>query len=90
MKTYNELTLAQELIKFQTIKTEDKGIMNFLSRKLSSIGFKCYIIKSKGTGSKPALNLYAKFGKSKPNINYWVIQMLLLTSIIGSFRHLKQ
>ena len=29
MKTYNELTLAQELIKFQTIKTEDKGIMNF-------------------------------------------------------------
>ena len=46
MKTYNELTLAQELIKFQTIKTEDKGIMNFLSRKLSSIGFKCHIIKS--------------------------------------------
>ena len=45
MKTYNELTLAQELIKFQTIKTEDKGIMNFLSRKLSSIGFKCHIIK---------------------------------------------
>ena len=70
MKTYNELTLAQELIKFQTIKTEDKGIMNFLSRKLSSIGFKCHIIKSKGTGAKPALNLYAKFGKSKPNINY--------------------
>ena len=27
MKTYNELKLAQELIKFQTIKTEDKGIM---------------------------------------------------------------
>ena len=51
MKTYNELTLAQELIKFQTIKTEDKGIMNFLSRKLSSIGFKCHIIKSKGTGA---------------------------------------
>ncbi len=98
MKTYNELKLAQELIKFQTIKTEDKGIMNFLSRKLSSIGFKCHIIKSKGTGAKPALNLYAKFGKSKPNINYlghtdvviWVIQMLLLTSIIGSFRRLKQ
>ena len=57
MKTYNELKLAQELIKFQTIKTEDKGIMKFLSKKLSSLGFKCQIIKSKGTGAKPALNL---------------------------------
>ena len=70
MKIFNELKLAQELIKFQTIKTEDKGIMKFLSKKLSSLGFKCQIIKSKGTGAKPALNLYAKFGKSKPNINY--------------------
>ena len=70
MKTYNELKLAQELIRFPTLKTEDKGIMKFLSKKLSSIGFKCTIIKSKGTGPKPALNLYAKFGKSKPHINF--------------------
>ncbi len=70
MKTYNEIKLAQELIRFPTIKTEDKGIMKFLSKKLSAIGFKCTIIKSKGTGSKPALNLYARIGKSKPNIMY--------------------
>ncbi len=70
MKTYNELQLAQELIRFPTVKTEDKGVMKFLSKKLSSIGFRCKIIKSKGTGSKPALNLYAKFGKSKPHINF--------------------
>ena len=70
MKTYNELKLAQELIRFPTVKTEDKGIMKFLSRKLSSIGFKCKIIKSKGTGQKPALNLYAKLGNSKPHINF--------------------
>ncbi len=70
MKTYNELKLAQELIRFPTVKTEDKGIMKFLSKKLSSIGFKCKIIKSKGTGSKPALNLFAKFGNSKPHINF--------------------
>ena len=70
MKTYNELKLAQELIRFPTIKTEDKGIIKFLSRKLSSIGFKCKIIKSKGTGQKPALNLYAKLGNSKPHINF--------------------
>ena len=44
--------------------------MKFLSRKLAAIGFKCTIIKSKGTGPKPALNLYARFGKSKPHINF--------------------
>ena len=70
MKTYNELQLAQELIRFPTVKTEDKGIMKFLSKKLSSIGFKCKVIKSKGMGTKPALNLYAKFGNSKPHINF--------------------
>ena len=70
MKTYNELKLAQELIRFPTVKTEDKGIMKFLSRKLNAIGFKCTIIPSKGIGPKPALNLYARFGKSKPHINF--------------------
>ena len=51
MKQINETKLAKELIRFPTIKTEDKGIMKFLSKKLSSIGFKCKIIKSKGLGS---------------------------------------
>ena len=63
-----EIKLAQELIRFPTVKTEDKGIMRFMSKRLSSIGFKCKIIKSKGLNSKPALNLYARYGKSKPNI----------------------
>ena len=70
MKIYNEIKLAQELIRFPTIKTEDKGIMKFLSKKLGDIGFKCKIIKSKGTGLKPALNLYARFGRTKPHINF--------------------
>ena len=70
MKTFNEIKLAQELIRFPTVKTEDKGIMKFLSKKLTAIGFRCKIIKSKGTGPKPALNLYARFGKSKPHINF--------------------
>ena len=65
-----EVKIAQELIKFPTIKTEDKGIMKFLSKKLSSIGFKCKIIKSKSLDSKPALNLFAKFGNSRPHISF--------------------
>ena len=51
MKIYNEIKLAKELIKFPTIKTEDKGIMKFLSKNLSSIGFKCKIIKAKSLWS---------------------------------------
>ena len=70
MKIFNEIKLAQELIRFPTVKTEDKGIIKFLTKKLAAIGFKCTIIKSKGTGTKPALNLYARFGKSKPHINF--------------------
>ncbi len=70
MKNFDEIKLAKELISFPTIKTEDKGIMSFLSKKLSSMGFKCKIIKSKGLGSKSALNIFAKFGNSRPHINF--------------------
>jgi len=70
MKNFDEIKLAKELISFPTIKTDDKGIMKFLSKKLSSIGFKCKIIKSKGLDSKPALNLFTKFGNSRPHINF--------------------
>ena len=66
----NEVKLAQELIRFKTIYTKDEGVTQFLSKKLTAIGFKCKIIKSKGTGPKPALNLYARFGKSKPHVNF--------------------
>ena len=44
--------------------------MKFLSKKLSSVGFKCKIIKSKGSSSKNALNFFSKFGNSKPHINF--------------------
>ena len=84
MKTYNEIKLAQELIRFPTVKTEDKGIMKFLSKKLVAIGFKCTIIKSKGAGPNPALNLYARFGKSKPHINF-----LGHTDVAVSYTHLR-
>ena len=70
MKNFDDIKLAKELIKFPTIKTQDRGIMKFLSKKLSSMGFKCKIIKSKGLDSKPALNLFAKFGNSRPHINF--------------------
>ena len=73
MKTYNAIKLAQELIRFPTIKTEDKGIMKFLSKKLTAIGFKCTIIKSKGTGPKPSLNLYVALIYQISHINLMLV-----------------
>ena len=36
MKIYNELQLAKELMRFQSITPIDAGTMNFLSKKLFS------------------------------------------------------
>ena len=70
MKTYNELQLAKELIRFPSITPIDAGAMRFLSKKLTDIGFKCKILEFKTRGSKPVKNLYAKLNKSGPNFNF--------------------
>lgn len=70
MPTYNEITLAKELIKFPTITPIDAGIMKFLAKKLVAIGFNCKILEFKDKNSKPVKNLYARFGKSQPNFMF--------------------
>ena len=70
MKTYNELQLAKELMRFPSITPVDAGTMNFLQGKLRSIGFKCKILEFKSKNSKPVKNLYARLGKSRPNFCY--------------------
>jgi len=70
MKIYNELKLAKELMRFQSITPVDAGTMNFLAKKLRSLGFKCNILEFKSKNSKPVKNLYAKFGTSRPNFCY--------------------
>ena len=70
MPTYNEITLAKELIKFPTITPIDAGIMKFLAKKLAAIGFKCKILEFKDKNSKPVKNLYARLGKSQPNFMF--------------------
>ena len=56
MPTYNEITLAKELIKFPSITPIDAGVMKFLAKKLSAIGFKCKILEFKDKNSKPVKN----------------------------------
>ena len=70
MPTYNEITLAKELIRFPTITPIDAGVMKFLAKKLTVIGFNCKILEFKDKNSKPVKNLYARLGKSQPNFMF--------------------
>ena len=70
MKTYNELQLAKELIRYPSITPVDAGITKFLSKKLSSLGFKCKILEFKNSKTKPVKNLYARLGNKKPNFMF--------------------
>ena len=70
MPVYNEITLAKELIKFPSVTPVDAGVMRFLAKKLTTIGFKCKILEFKDKNSKPVKNLYARLGKSQPNFMF--------------------
>ncbi len=70
MPSINELKLAKELISFPSITPKDAGAINFLSRKLKSLGFKCKILEFKDKKSKPIKNLYARLGNKQPNLCY--------------------
>ena len=45
MKSYNELQLAKELIKFPTVTPNDAGIINYLVKILKPIGFDCKVLE---------------------------------------------
>ena len=70
MANINELQLAKDLIKFPSITPEDAGAINFLSKKLRTLGFNCKILEFKDKKSKPIKNLYARLGKKGPNFCY--------------------
>jgi len=70
MRKINELTLSKDLISFPSITPIDAGAINYLAKKLKSIGFKCKILEFKKGKGKPVKNLYAKLGSKKPNLCY--------------------
>jgi len=70
MPTYDEVTLAKELIKFPSITPIDAGVMKFLAKKLTTIGFECKILEFKDKNSKPVKNLYARLGSVQPNFMF--------------------
>ena len=70
MRKINELELAKELIRYPSITPKDAGAINFLSKQLRSLGFKCKILEFKDKKSKPIKNLYARLGTKQPNLCY--------------------
>ena len=70
MKTFNELQLAKELIKYPSVTPLDNGVMKFLEKKLKKLGFKTKILEFKEKNFQPVKNLYAKLGNKKPNFCY--------------------
>ena len=70
MPNIKDIQLAKELIKFPTVTPVDAGIMKFLEKKLTSIGFKTKILEFKGHNSKPVKNIYARIGTKSPNFCY--------------------
>ncbi len=57
MKTFNELQLAKELIKFPSITPIDAGVMKFLEKRLKELGFKTKILEFREKGFKRVKNL---------------------------------
>jgi len=70
MPIFNELKLAKELMRFPSVTPIDAGTMNFLAKKLRSLGFKSKILEFKSKNSKPVKNLYARLGIARPNFCY--------------------
>ena len=92
MKTYNELQLAKELMRFPSITPIDAGTMNFLAKKLRSLGFKCKILEFKSKNSKTVKNLYARLGKVRPIFVTKDTQMLCRPEMnhLGNIHHFQQ
>ena len=70
MSNINELKLAKDLIRFPSITPKDAGAINFLSKQLRALGFNCKILEFKDKKSKPIKNLYARIGRTAPNLCY--------------------
>ena len=70
MSNINVLKLAKDLIRFPSITPKDAGAINFLSKQLRALGFNCKILEFKDKKSKPIKNLYARIGRTAPNLCY--------------------
>ena len=67
LKTINEVFLARDLVRCQSVTPKDDGAINIVAKNLKKLGFKCQIMEFKEKGTPQIINLYAKIGKNSPN-----------------------
>jgi succinyl-diaminopimelate desuccinylase len=67
LKTINEVSLAKDLVKCQSVTPKDDGAINVVAKNLKKLGFKCQIMEFQEKGTAKIKNLYAKIGNSSPN-----------------------
>ena len=67
LKTINEVSLARDLVRCQSVTPKDDGAINVVAKNLKKLGFKCQIMEFQEKGTEKIKNLYAKIGKSSPN-----------------------
>jgi len=70
MKNFDELQLSKDLIRFPSVTPIDAGAINYLSKKLTQLGFSCKILEFKDKKNPTIRNLYARFGNKQPNLCY--------------------
>ena len=68
MKSFDELQLSKDLIRFPSVTPIDAGAISYLSKKLKQLGFDCKILEFKDKKSLPIKNLYARLGSQQPNL----------------------
>ena len=67
LKTINEVSLAKDLVKCQSVTPKDDGAINVVAKSLKKLGFKCQIMEFQEKGTSKIKNLYARIGKGPPN-----------------------
>ena len=67
LKTINEVSLARDLVRCQSVTPKDDGAINVVTKNLKKLGFNCQIMEFKEKGTPQIKNLYAKIGKNSPN-----------------------
>lgn len=64
----NLIELCQTLIRFPSITSHDNGIMDFLTKTLTSLGFCCRLLPQTDEHGCVVHNLYARRGNQPPNL----------------------
>lgn len=67
----DSLKLSQELIKYNSVSGTESGVIDFLSEKLSEIGFKCDVVRFEGDGSYAVKNLHALYNPDRKSRTFY-------------------